>query len=117
MLNLEERIIWLIVVTAFRTLLHKSHFVMDRDDTHLLGACDIFFTPTGCVVNISSSKTIQFHERAYKVPITTTGGHLCAASLLGDFLKDYPKKPDDFLFSMQYKVILVPIEYSCALKT
>ena len=109
MSNLEERIIWIIIVTAFRTLLRKSHLVLDRDDTHLLRLRDLSFTTCGCELNIFSSKTIQFKERSFTVPINFTSGRLCAATLLRDFLRDYPKQPDDFLFSILYKGSLVPI--------
>ena len=113
---LEERIVWIILVTAFRTLLRKSHFVLDRDDTHLIRRRDITFHDWGCIILIFSSKTIQFRERCVKVPIMFCKGTLCAASLLQQFLREFPKNPDDFVFSLLFKDKLVPVQYSRALK-
>ena len=62
MLDFEQRVIWVIIITAFRTLLRKSHFVFDGDDVHLLLTKDVEFFDWGCIINIFSSKTIQFRE-------------------------------------------------------
>ena len=114
--SLEQQVIWIIVVTAFRTLLRKSHFVLDRDYTHLLKVRDVTFHTWGCTINVFSSKTIQFKERDYKIPICYSPGKLCAATLIKDYLRDYPHEETDFLFSIPYKTEMKPIQYSRALK-
>ena len=113
----EERIIWIIVLLAFRTLLRKSHFVVDRDETHLLRVGDLSFTDDGCVINITSSKTIQFKERCYKIPVNYAKTPLCVVTLLKDYLRENPKSDTDFLFTTFSDGSFSPIKYSRALKT
>ena len=72
----------------------------DNDEVHLLKVKDVVFNDWGCVISVYLSKTIQFHERDFRVPVSYVEGALCAVSLLLKYLKDYPKKSDDFLFQL-----------------
>ena len=113
----EQFTVWLIIVLAFRTLLRKSHFVSSsQDDTsHLLKVSDINFAPWGCIVSITSSKTIQFAQRSFDIPVSYSPEPLCAASLLRLYLDKYPKPVSEFLFTLPVKGALLPVSYSLAL--
>ena len=112
---IEERIVWLIVLIAFRILLRKSHFVCDRDSTHLICTQDVEFFEWGCIISVFNSKTIQFHESSYKIPIHSSKGKLCPVALLREYMQEFPKRPSDFLFSLPVKGSQQPISYNRAL--
>ena len=75
-----ELSVWLAVCIAFRTLLRKSHFFVAQDDEALLLCLkDVTFEDWGFLIRISSSKTIQFSQRHFDIPVSSCGGILCAA--------------------------------------
>ena len=113
---LEEYVVWMIVLLTFRTLLRKSHFVVDRDEIHLLRVRDVKFHTWGCTVEIFSSKTIQFKERMYRIPVYYINSSLCVVTLLKNYLSNYPKKEDYYLFSLPNGDTHTPIRYDNALK-
>ena len=113
--DLNQSTVWLIVLLAFRSLLRKSHFVCSSpdDQEHLLHVGDVSFEPWGCKLNISSSKTIQFGQRSFDIPISFCKPPLCAASLLKDLLDKHPRSSSDLLFTLRDGK---PVPYSLALK-
>ena len=113
-----QSLIWLIIIVAFRTLLRKSHFVATSEDDHehLLKKGDVSFFPWGCKITVNSSKTIQFHERSFEIPVYYAKPPLCAAMLLRDYLSTSEKEDSDFLFSTKRNGKDSPLYYSVALK-
>ena len=109
--------IWLIILLAFRSLLRKSHFVSTSDDDqeHLLRRGDVSFHPWGCKLTINSSKTIQFHERTFEIPVCFAKDPLCAATLLSQYLQDTKKTDSEILFTTRKNGRDIPIPYSAAL--
>ena len=117
-LNLEDPlhlVVWLIVLLAFRSLLRKSHFVCSGQDDqeHLLRLKDVNFEPWGCRITIGSSKTIQFCQRKFDIPINFSKEPLCAASLLRTYLDRQYKLDSELLFTLpgSHK----PVPYSLTL--
>ena len=109
--------VWIIILLAFRTLLRKSHFVSTSEDDqeHLLRRKDVSFHPWGCKISISSSKTIQFHERSFDIPVYYAKPPLCAASLLRDYMSKSQKSDSDYLFTVFKNGKNIPINYATAL--
>ena len=112
-----QSLVWLIVLLAFRTLLRKSHFVAtsELDYEHLLRKGDVSFHPWGCKITVNSSKTIQFHERCFEIPVNYAKHPLCAASLLKEHLSSSNKASTDFLFTTKSRGVHTPVSYSSAL--
>ena len=108
-----QLVIWVIILLAFRTLLRKSHFVSAHSDDqeHLLRFGDVTFTDWGCSLRINSSKTIQFSERNFDIPLNYAKKPLCVVSALKLYLEGKPKAPSDFLFTLGSS----PVSYSLAL--
>ena len=117
MSDAQQALIWLIVLLAFRTLLRKSHFVAtsEEDHEHLLRVGDVSFHPWGCKVTVNSSKTIQFHERSFEIPVYYAKTPLCAASLLRRLISSSTKSESNFLFTSPRKGKEAPVCYSLAL--
>ena len=113
----KQQLIWIIILLAFRTLLRKSHFVSTSQDDqdHLLRVKDLAFEDWGCKLTISSSKTIQFGERTFDIPVSFCKPPLCVASLLKDFLAQSVKHSSDFLFTWPLKPGALPVHYNMAL--
>ena len=113
----KQRLIWVIILLAFRTLLRKSHFVATSEDDreHLLKFKDISFVEWGCIITVQSAKTIQLAERSFLIPVSYCAPPLCAASLLKDLLSDTMKLPSDFLFTWPDSPGAPPLLYNKAL--
>ena len=110
-------VVWLIMLLAFRSPLRKSHFVCasQEDREHLLKVHDVSFEPWGCKLTIHSSKTIQFNQRSFEIPISFSKDPLCGASLLRTYLKDSSRAASDFLFILPGSSPPKPVPYSLAL--
>ena len=109
--------VWPIILLAFRSLLRKSHFVSSStdDQEHLLRVSDVSFETWGCKLSITSSKTIQFGQRSFDIPICWSAPPLCAASLLRTYMDSHPKADSDFLFTMRKAGFSSPVHYNLAL--
>ena len=112
-----QLVLWLIILLAFRTLLRKSHFTSSSDDDqeHLLKVADVKFKPWGCVISVNSSKTIQFGQRSFDIPVSYASKPLCVVSLLKSYLELHPKHDSEFLFTLPRKGLPYPVSYSLAL--
>ena len=115
--DITQFTVWLIILLAFRTLLRKSHFVSSSldDQDHLLRLRDICFETWGCKVTITSSKTIQFGQRSFEIPVRWSTPPLCAASLLRDYLNKFPKPDSEFIFTLKKSGLNRPVSYNLAL--
>ena len=113
----KQHIIWIIILLAFRTLLRKSHFVSTSSDDqeHLLRVKDIAFETWGCKISIQSSKTIQFKERSFDIPVSFCEAPLCVASLLKELISNSSKCASDLLFTWPPDSGSTPMNYLVAL--
>ena len=113
-----QLVIWLIILLAFRTLLRKSHFVSANldDREHLLRVKDLTFTTWGCSFDISSSKTIQFGQRTFTIPVNFAKHPLCAVTLLKSYLASHKKSGNDYLFTLPKLGLATPVSYDLALQ-
>ena len=112
-----QALIWLIILLAFRTLLRKSHFVAtsDHDHEHLLIKGDVSFHPWGCKITVNSSKTIQFHERNFEIPVYFSRHPFFTATLLQSYLHNVNKADSDWLFTTPKEDPCSPVSYTVAL--
>lgn len=108
---------WIGVVFLYRTLLRKCHIFSGEFNTNLLKRSSVQFTDYGFLVTLSNSKTIQYKERAVKIPVCTGGGILCAPTLLKSFMLNHPSFPEAPLLSRVQSGSLVPVSYAYALST
>ena len=115
--DLLQYTVWIIVLLAFRSLLRKSHFVCTSpdDQNHLLRVRDVSFEPWGCSLKVNSSKTIQFGQRSFDIPLSYSNTPLCVVTLLKDYLAKFPKPDSDFLFTLPTKKGSKPVPYTAAL--
>lgn len=82
--KLEDLIFWCALCLSFRCLLRKCHFTLSP---HMLMRSHIEFTSYGMMVNIVSSKTIQFKERVLQIPVVESPGSiLCPVCWLKVYL-------------------------------
>ena len=97
----KQKLLWIIILLAFRSLLRKSHFVAtsENDREHLLRIRDISLHDWGCKITVQSSNTIQFGECSFDIPVHFCAKPLCVASLLRDLLADHVRIDSDFLFA------------------
>ena len=112
-----QSLVWIIVLLAFRTLLRKSHFVSTGidDQEHLLWVQDVTFESWGCKITVNSSKTIQFSQRSFEIPISYCSPPLCAASLLKSYMDSHPKHKSEYLFTLRKNGISKPVPYTLSL--
>ena len=110
-------VVWVIILLAFRSLLRKSHFVSSssEDRDHLLLVKDVTFEPWGCILHIRSSKTIQFGERSFDIPVSYSAPPLCAATVLKSYLEKENLQCSDFLFSLPGSRGKTPMPYNISL--
>ena len=64
---------------------------------------------------MQSSKTIQFGERSFDIPVFFCAPPLCVASLLKQLLDEQSKLDSDFLFTWPFTLGASPVTYYDAL--
>ena len=69
----------------------------------------------GCKITVQSSKTIQFGERSFDMPVSFCDPPLCVTSLLQRLIKDGSKLSSDFLFTWPNAPDAPPVNYNMAL--
>lgn len=101
---------WTAILLAFRSLLREGHFLSDgKEDMELLTRQEIHWEQWGLRIMISRSKTIQFGQRHYEVPISYCEGPLCAVSAFRRYWTTAPASKDCSVLSdslgkqMQYR--------------
>ena len=116
----SERGMWACLALSFRSLLRKSNLVPDTLNNpvgHYIRRGALSFTSWGLELTVSSSKTIQYGQRVFKVPITSApGSPLCAASLVLAHCVEFPS--DDLMspvFMVRKKDTVVPLTYPALL--
>lgn len=95
--KLEDLVFWCALCLSFRCLLRKCHFT---SSPHMLMRSQVEFTEYGIMVNIISSKTIQFKERILRIPVVASPGSiLCPVRWLKVYLSlcNVPKNGPLFL--------------------
>ena len=95
--NPDHVTMWTCIVVSFRALLRKSNLVPNTlseatsSSAHFLRRGAVTFHDWGMLINISSSKTIQYGQRLHKIPVTNSpGSALCAATFLKRHFKSTP---------------------------
>lgn len=90
---------WCLINLCFFGLLRISSVTVRNrsswDSANILTRGDIKFTPTGCLLSLRNTKTIQFQERVFQAAIPRLEGDpLCPASSLLTFLNMAGNLPD-----------------------
>lgn len=81
--NHTELSVWVGALFCFRTLLRKCHIFPSPDlDSHLLCRKDVQYETWGFIANVPTSKTNQFCQRVFQLPVTYLNSELCIASQL-----------------------------------
>ena len=76
------------------------------------GTLDVVFTADGMILEVHSTKTIQYHERVLRIPVKSIpGSPLCDVSLLKEHFARFPMTPDSMLLYKATKVGTQPIVY------
>ena len=95
------------VLTCFYGLLRISSVTVYSaakiQSSHSLRRQDVTITKSGCVLNVSSTKTIQFKDREFQVPLPFNRNHpLCPTTALLQFMTMAGDLPDSTpLFSIR----------------
>lgn len=105
--SVEDSQFWAVVVTCFYGLLRISSVTVTAaskwQSSHSVRRQDIQILTNGCVLTVSSSKTIQFKDRTFHVPLPYNRGHLlCPTSAVLKFLSLAGEIPNHMpLFSVR----------------
>lgn len=113
--NFLQISIWTGLVFLYRSMLRKCHIFVGEFNEHLLKRSDVEFTSFGLVVHVTSTKTIQYRERALDLPICRGGGKLCLVSLLEWYFDRYPTTPSSPILSRFEDKELITVPYAKAL--
>ena len=112
----SDRAMWACVVTSFRTLLRKSNLVpggTSAISSHCLRRRAVKFYDWGMMVEVSSSKTIQYGQKVHSIPVAYAhGSPLCAVTLLRKHFRDIPSQdPESPAFLIRQRGRTVPLQY------
>lgn len=116
--RIENRVFWCATIFSFRTLLRKSNFLPDPEnsDAHLIYRRDISFTHYGCLVSVRSTKTLQFKERVLEIPLYSVKNHIFdVVSQLRWMYSYIPAGPDQPIFWIPRGTVLKQVTYSMML--
>ena len=116
----DDRCMWACLALSFRSLLRKSNLVPDSVANpigHFIRRGALSFTEWGMEISVSSSKTVQYGQKVFKVPVTLArGSSLCAASLVLAHCREFPSTdPMSPVFVIRKGVRIVPLTYSVLL--
>ena len=122
--DVNHRTMWACIVLSFRALLRKSNLVPNTlkearsSSSHFLRRGAVSFHEYGMLINVSSSKTIQYGQRLHKIPVTySKGSPLCAVSFLRRHFDEFPVVTRDSpAFILQYNDGTRPLLYPVLLK-
>lgn len=95
----HELAVWTGILFLYRFLLRKGHVFTGEFDINLLKRSEVQITNYGLLVTVNRSKTIQFSERKFVIPICYVGGPLCIATLLQEYMSQYSVPGDSRLLS------------------
>ena len=117
-------VMWTCIVVAFRALLRKSNLVPNTyaeassNSSHFLRRGAVTFHSWGMMINVSSSKTIQYGQRLHKIPVTyAKGSPLCAASFLKRHFEDFSDASSNSpAFLLRHGQGFKPVLYPAVLK-
>lgn len=105
---------WSAIILCFRSLLRKSNVLPTtlNDRKHVILRKDVVFFDWGVLLNVHSTKTLQYRERKLQVPIfNMPGSPLCAVSFLREHFERYPAEMDSPLFLKERNGIITPLLY------
>lgn len=106
---------WSAIVLSFRTLLRKSNIVQTKLDDLGMVVCrsDVTHTPTGIILNVRKTKTLQKKEYVLQIPVDyVRQKRFCAASMLVTHLSRTRSVLDGPLFLLLKKGQWRPLLYS-----
>ena len=82
---------WALFLVAFYSFLHKSNSIVDNEallNPKVLLRSDLYFHESFAYVTVCASKTIQFQERIFSLPLPRVlGSLLCPVSALLNHLR------------------------------
>lgn len=105
---------WSAIILCFRSLLRKSNVLPTtlKDRNHVILRKGVTFFKWGVLLNVHSTKTLQYRECMLQIPIfNMPGSPLCAASFLQRHFKNFPASMDSPLFLKERKGIITPLLY------
>ena len=107
---------WALFLVAFYSFLRKSNLVVDRAaqvSPKVLLRSDLCFDASFAYLTVRASKTIQFQERLFSLPLPRIPGSLlCPVAALVNHLRINQVPQDMHLFSVRYDSSLSHITYS-----
>ena len=107
---------WALFLVAFYSFLRKSNLVVDRAaqvSPKVLLRSDLCFDASFAYLTVRASKTIQFQERLFCLPLPRIPGSLlCPVAALVNHLRINQVPQDMHLFSVRYDSSLSHITYT-----
>lgn len=117
--NLNTITKWAAIMLSFRSLLRKSNILPTKvnEMSMVISRGDIEIVPTGVVLNVRKTKTLQCNEYTLRIPINfLSNKKLCAASMLITHLMRTPHIKEGLLFLEFKNGQWKPLMYSDLLK-
>lgn len=93
----HELSIWTGILFFYRSLLRKGHVFSEEFDTNLIKRSELEFTDYGLLITVNRSKTIQYAERSFLIPIRHVGGPLCIVRLMREYFLQFPASSESQL--------------------
>ena len=109
------RSMWCALMLSFRSLLRKSNLVPDNASLsgHLIRRSDIEFTPTGMIIHVHSSKTLQYNDRVLDIPISTMSSPVfCVVTMMKEHFKSFEAGLEEPLFMKKSPKGVSPVLYA-----
>lgn len=108
-----QRACWTAIIFSFRTLLRKSHFLIDSSNynPHLIARKNVSFFPGGLSVSVATSKTDRSGANPMSIVLyDTSRTPLCAVSWVKNHFNETPS-PTEGLFVKPSSGGFVPLTY------
>ena len=106
--------LWAVMMFCFRTLLRKSNVLPDAAGKlhHVIKRSDIDFYDWGMLVNVKSTKTLQFQEYVLDIPVhCVSDTAFCVVSMIKQHFQDFPAAVDSPIFMRQTSYGISPVLY------
>lgn len=107
---------WALFLVAFYSFLRKSNLVVDRinqNSPKVILRSDVVFQPSFVYITVHATKTIQFRECTFSLPLTRVRGSLlCPVAALENHLRPSKVPNDAPLFSVRSARSFSPISYT-----
>lgn len=110
MLDFNDRVLWCVIIVAFRCLLRKCHYT---PSPHILLFKDLSIMDDCISLKIRSSKTDQFGEKPFTVFICRIpGSPLCPYNILQTIINRCKPRPMDPIFKILHGKELITLPYA-----